>query len=92
MVLSFRYSPALTSIHGKMIALTFIGLASKQQQKSLLGYIPIQYVGTLNKRVIQHQACQDLKCLKKGKYWNKADLGLRNEINFIGVQENVAEV
>ena len=75
-----------------MIALTFIGLASKQQQKSLLGYIPIQYVGTLNNRVIQHQACQDLKCLKKGKYWNKADLGLRNEINFIGVQENVAEV
>ena len=77
---------------GKMIALTFIGLATKQQQKSLLGYMPIQYVGTLNKRLIQHQACQDLNCLRKGKYWNKANLGLRNEINFIRVQENVAEV
>ena len=52
---------------GKMIALTFIGLATKQQQKSLLGYMPIQYVGTLNKRLIQHQACQDLNCLRKGK-------------------------
>ena len=47
---------------------------------------------TGSRALIQHQACQDLKCLKKGKYWNKADLGLRNEINFIGVQENVAEV
>lgn len=49
----------------------------------------VQYVETVNIRVIWHQACQDLSCLRKGRCWNKADLGLRNELNFIGVQEDV---